>query len=157
MRVIQLLLLVLLLSGSAWWAWVQTQAMPEEAEVMVLPGYQLGPDQQLTVYYFHGRARCSSCLKIEALTREAVEKGWPELVHQGQVELRSINVDEAENRHYIEDFQLVTRSVVVTLTQPDSERQWRRLDAVWQLFDNRQAFFRYLYGETGLLVSGTRS
>ncbi|WP_051252284.1 nitrophenyl compound nitroreductase subunit ArsF family protein [Ferrimonas kyonanensis] len=157
MRVIQALLVVALLSGSAWWAWTQTQPTSVAAAAVASPNYQLGPNQHLTVYYFHGSARCTSCVTIEQLTREAVEQGWPELVQQGQVELRSINVDLAENRHYIDDFQLVTRSVVVSLAQSGTEPRWRRLDSVWQLFNNRQAFFQYLYGETGLLVTGAPS
>jgi len=53
-------------------------------------------DRTVVAYYFHGNFRCPTCRKIEALSREAVESGFPEDLKAGRLEWRVINVEEPE-------------------------------------------------------------
>jgi hypothetical protein len=56
-----------------------------------------------------------------------------------------VNVDEPANQHFVRDFQLYTRSVVV-VDAKDSKR-YKILDRVWQLVGNKTAFQSYVERE----------
>lgn len=105
------------------------------------------------VYYFHGNQRCKTCRKIEALTRKTLEEGFADQLQDGSMELQVVNVDKAENEHFVEDYQLAVRSVVVSGMEGGKETKWRRLDKVWQLVHDEAAFAQYLRDEISLLIN----
>ena len=51
------------------------------------------PGRTVAAYYFHGNFRCQTCRKIEALSREAVESGFPEDWKAGRLEWCVLNVE----------------------------------------------------------------
>jgi hypothetical protein len=100
--------------------------------------------RKVVATYFHGNIRCATCRKVEAYAREAIDEGFQTQVAAGVVEFRAVNVDEAANRHFIHDFQLVTRSVVVTEEVDGAVARWVKLDNVWGLVGNRAAYLNYV-------------
>lgn len=100
--------------------------------------------RKVVATYFHGNVRCATCRKVEAYAREAVEEGFRSEIDKGVVEFRAINVEEPANRHYIQDYQLMTRSVVVTEEVDGAVAQWTRLDQVWAFVGNRPAYLNYV-------------
>lgn len=94
--------------------------------------------------YFHGNIRCPTCRKVEAYAREAVDEGFAPQIATGAVEFRAVNVDDAANRHFIEDFQLTNKSVVVTDEVDGAVLRWVKLDEVWSLVGNRGAYVTYV-------------
>lgn len=106
------------------------------------------------VYYFHGNMRCSSCRKIEAYTVEAIRSGFSEALEDGSLELKVVNVEEPGNDHYVRDFQLYTRSVVVEKRADDKPREWKNLDKVWQFIRDKEAFIEYVQQETRAMMKG---
>ena len=117
------------------------------------PAVKLSDNQVLKVYYFHGNARCTSCKLIEKYTKAAIEQGYQAPLKQGLVDLQMVNLESKGNDHYIEDFQLITRSVVLAVEQDGKVINYRRLDAVWQLFTDEQKFTNYIYREIGAISS----
>jgi hypothetical protein len=97
------------------------------------------------VYYFHATSRCSTCRTIEAYTHEAVRTGFPEALQQGRLEWNLVNIDEPANRHFIQDYQLYTRAVVLVDGRKPS--RWKNLDQVWKLVGDKPAFLAYVQGE----------
>lgn len=95
---------------------------------------------RLVSFYFHGTKRCQSCKSIERLTREALQAA----VDAGQVEIRSVNVDEAANAHYAEDFQLTMRTVVLAEETGGKANRWTRLDECWDRFGDPADFTAYV-------------
>lgn len=106
------------------------------------------------VYYFHGNVRCYSCKKIEAYTREAIQSGFPEELKNGSLVLKTINVEESAHEHFVEDFQLYTRSVVLERRLDDKQQQWKNLDQVWSLIRNKAEFIDYVQKETIAMMKG---
>lgn len=100
------------------------------------------------VYYFHGNVRCPSCKLLEEYSEEAVKQGFPGEISSGKMEFRSINVDEEPNRHFITDYQLVSRSVVVSRIENGKEAEWKNLDRIWNLFRDHDKFIEYVRDET---------
>jgi hypothetical protein len=103
-----------------------------------------GAGHVTVVYYFHGTKRCHTCRTIEALTREAVESAYSAELADGAVEIRTVNVDEPQNAHFVADYELSMRSVVLVEVVDGVEKRWQRLDEVWQLVDDRDAFVDYI-------------
>lgn len=102
------------------------------------------PVRRVVATYFHGNVRCATCRKVESYAREAVEGGFKAEVASGAVEFRAVNLDEAANAHFIQDYQLVNKSVVVTEELDGKVARWAKLDEVWSLVGNRDAYHHYV-------------
>jgi len=98
--------------------------------------------------YFHGNARCATCRKIEAYADEAIAQGFVDELESGRLTWRVVNIDESANKHFIKDFQLVTRSVVLVEYRDGKVLRWENLDKVWQLVRSKDRFVSYVDGET---------
>lgn len=109
---------------------------------------------KLVVYYFHGNTRCITCRKIESYAKSAIESGFAAELKTGQIEFRAVNVEEPNNEHFVQDYQLATRSVVLSRLRNDKQDAWKNLDQVWTLVRDPEAFQRYVVGETKQLLGG---
>jgi len=103
----------------------------------------------LVVYYFHGDFRCPSCLKIEQYTKESVEGNFKAKIKSGQIVFGAINVDKKENAHYVQDYQLYTKSVIVSLVKNGKQIKWKNLTKVWEHLNNKPGFLSYIKDEVG--------
>ena len=108
--------------------------------------------RQIVVYYFHGKVRCASCDRIEALGKEAVESGIESEIRSGLVEWRPVDTDRPGNEHFVYDYGLLTRSIVISDLRAGREKSHENLDRVWELLDNRKAFERYVQDEVAAYV-----
>lgn len=99
------------------------------------------PTHQIVVSYFHGDVRCATCRKIEAYSREAVEKTFAQELASGRLAFKSVNIDRPENEHFIHDYSLVTRSLVVTEESGGKVLRWNNLDKIWELVRGDQQVF----------------
>ncbi len=99
----------------------------------------------LLVYYFHATVRCATCRTIEAYARETVTTRFAADIEARRLAWQAVNVDEPANRHFVRDFQLYTRSVVVV--DAKDPRRYKVLDRVWQLVRDKAAFQRYVEQE----------
>ena len=97
------------------------------------------------VYYFHATTRCATCKTIEAYAHETVVDAFPAEIEARRLEWRTVNVDEPANQHFIRDFQLYTRSVVVVDSK--NPKRFKVLDRVWQLVRDKAAFQKYVEQE----------
>jgi hypothetical protein len=111
--------------------------------------------ENVVAFYFHGNVRCATCKKIEAYAEEAVQQGFPEALQSGALEWRVINIDEPANKHFIEDFQLVTRSVVLAEYRDGEVVRFKNLDQVWQLVRSQDRFVEYVQGEARLFLGAS--
>jgi hypothetical protein len=104
-------------------------------------------EHRVIAYYFHGNARCPSCLKIEAYTKEAIDSAFGEALKSGLLEWRVVNTDSSQNEHFLTDYQLFTKSVVVSDINDGKETQWKNLDKVWELLGDKDKFHSYIQSE----------
>lgn len=100
--------------------------------------------RRIVATYFHGNVRCTTCRKVEAYAREAVEEGFRPEVAAGVVEFRAVNVEVAENAHFVEAYRLTNKSVIVTEEVNGVVARWAKLDEVWGLVGNRDAYLGYV-------------
>jgi hypothetical protein len=105
-------------------------------------------DNAVVAYYFHGNKRCSTCRKLEAYSAEAINGGFAAELESGGLEWRVVNTDDKENAHFITDFELVTKSVVLAEYRDGKVVRFKNLKLVWQLVGDEDGFVRYIRDET---------
>jgi hypothetical protein len=98
--------------------------------------------------YFHGNMRCSTCKKIEALSREAIETGFPGELKSGRLEFQAVNIDLPENEHFVRDFRLTNRSLVIVKVSGGRAEKWENLMRVWEYVGDKVQFIGYVQSET---------
>lgn len=98
----------------------------------------------VVVYYFHGNKRCVKCRTIEAYAQEAVEMGFQSELESGKLEWIVVNVEEPGNEHFVKDYQLSTRAVVLVEKKDGVEQKWENLTRVWQLVGDKFEFVGYI-------------
>ena len=111
------------------------------------------PDNGIVAYYFHGNKRCSTCRKLEAYSEEAVVGGFPSDLENGVLEWRVVDTDEKANAHFVTDFELVTKSVVLVEYHDGEVVRFKNLKLVWQLVGDRDGFIRYVRSETADFIA----
>jgi hypothetical protein len=105
------------------------------------------PPTTIFVTYFHTTTRCVSCVKIENLTEMTMATRLSGPVAEKRVVFRSVNVDEPVNAHFVKDYGLFTKSVVVSEVKGGFEVRWKNLDQVWHLLGNPESFQSYVERE----------
>ena len=96
------------------------------------------------VYYFHGTNRCRTCNRIEELARAAVLEKFSAQMSDGKLVFESVNLDDASNGHFVSDYQLTMRTVVVAKGD-----RFARLDEVWRLVRDEAALRDYVTRKVG--------
>ena len=100
------------------------------------------------VYYFYGNKRCNTCRTIEAYAKEAVETGFTDLVGKGDIVWQAVNTEQDGNEHFVDDYELAYKTVVLVEVRDGEETKWEQLNKVWELVDNKQSFVEYVQQST---------
>ncbi|MHC4076762.1 MAG: nitrophenyl compound nitroreductase subunit ArsF family protein, partial [Planctomycetota bacterium] len=101
-------------------------------------------DNQLIVYYFHGDQRCATCHKLETYAKEALDTYFADKIASKKIVWKVVNVDRTENSHFIQDYKLVTKSVVLSEVAHGKEVGWKNLDQIWQKVGNKESYLQYV-------------
>ncbi len=137
-----------LLLGSAG-AGIAVAADPSQAAATVVP------TSGVVAFYFHGNSRCATCRQIESYADEAIRTGFAEALAKGNLAWRVVNLDAEENQHFVEDFQLTTRSVVLAEYRDGKVVRFKSLDKVWQLVRSKEQFVDYVQTETRTFLAAS--
>ncbi|MEI6128419.1 MAG: nitrophenyl compound nitroreductase subunit ArsF family protein [Pseudomonadota bacterium] len=105
------------------------------------------PTSFITAYYFHGNYRCVTCRKMEQYSREAIELYFSAQLKSGAVVFQPINYEESGNDHFVQDYQLITRSLVLVKYENGKQAAWKNLPAIWQHAGDQTAFYNYVKKE----------
>ena len=113
-------------------------------------------DNQLSAkviaYYFHGSFRCYTCTNMEKFSREAMEKNFKDALVSGKLEFKAVNVEDRGNEHFVDDYKLYTKSLIVSLVKDGKEVKSKNLDKIWELAHNKDKFIDYVTAEVGEFI-----
>ena len=98
----------------------------------------------VAAYYFHGRVRCVSCVKIGNLSGKAIRERFPEELRTGRLAFREVNIDDPANRHFIDDYGLSSQSLVIVEYRDGRQVRWKNLEKIWTLLDSEKEFLPYV-------------
>ena len=99
---------------------------------------------QVIAYYFHGTMRCPTCYKLEQYSREAIENNFKDALAPGKLEFKVVNVEDKGNEHYAKDYQLYTKSLILSLVKDGKEIKWKNMDKIWEYVGNKERFIDYV-------------
>jgi hypothetical protein len=111
--------------------------------------------EKVYAYYFHGSIRCSTCYKLEQYSKEAIENNFKSQLASGKLEFRVINIEEKANAHFINDYQLYTKALVLSLVKDDKEVKSKNLNKIWQLVGSKDKFVEYIKVELANFLKGS--
>ena len=103
--------------------------------------------QKVVVYYFHNNFRCAKCRKFESYSDEVLRSAFSDALNDGSLEWKIINIDEPMNKHFVSDYQLLTKSIVVAKMQDGKQTEWKNLNKIWELVGNKAVFVKYIQDE----------
>jgi len=103
---------------------------------------------EIVAYYFHGNVRCATCRKLESYSEEAITGGFPSELASGRMAWRVVNTDEPENAHFVEDFALVSKSLVLVEYHGGDVTRFQNLTLIWQLVRDKDGFVKYVRDAT---------
>ena len=109
----------------------------------------------VTAYYFHGAFRCPTCQKLEQYSQEAIKTNFSEALASGKLAFTVVNVEINGNEHYMTDYQLYTKSLVLSLRKNGKEVAFKNLDKIWEYVGNKQRFQDYVRNEVAAFLKAT--
>lgn len=132
------ILLVFALAALGVWAAKRFSPAPETVALPVVEA--AATDDGILVTYFSSDVRCISCKTIEQLAHASVDRLQENPELGGRIRFQTLNIDRPENQHFISDYELSFKTVVVSHTDPEGKLHWTKLDKVWQLTTDPDAF-----------------
>jgi len=113
-------------------------------------------EHRVVAYYFHTTYRCASCRKIEDYAHRAIDTGFAQELADGRLVWRVVNVETEGNEHFAKDYQLYTKSVVLSDERSGREVRWKNLPKVWELLGDEAGFVDYVQTETRSYLDGAQ-
>ncbi|MCX6112940.1 MAG: nitrophenyl compound nitroreductase subunit ArsF family protein [Proteobacteria bacterium] len=133
---VKIILLAVLMSFTAYAKTAKVEAENKTPQTTIV-----------NVYYFHGKFRCPTCRNMESYSRETVEKYFKKEIESGKVNFKAIDVEEKGNEHYVNDYKLYTKTLIVSATKNGKEIQYKNLDKIWEYSRDKQKFMDYVKNE----------
>lgn len=113
-------------------------------------------DVKIIAYYFHGNARCPTCHKMEQYTKEAIEENFKDELVNSLLVFKAVNIDEKENEHFVDDYQLYTKTLIISRVENGKEIQHKNLTKIWEYVRDKKKFFNYVTTEINNYLKDNR-
>lgn len=110
------------------------------------------PQVTNVAYYFYNTVRCPSCLKIEKYSHESIEQSFAEKITAGELSWMMKNLDDEANAHFIDDYKLFTKALVLVRYENGEQVKWKNCDKVWELLHDEAAFKKYVETEVAAFL-----
>lgn len=139
---IRIAVTLLAVAGIGSWAWQTFAPQPETQPPP--PVASIDQEHQVVVTYFTSDKRCTTCKTIEKQTNDTVHNEFHDALIDGSLKFQTINFDRPENQHFIDQYQLAFKTVVISSYDNGAESKWKKFDKVWELVDTPVEFTGYL-------------
>ncbi len=112
-------------------------------------------EEGVFAFYFHGYRRCPTCISIENNINTCLNNNFKNEIEDGSLKLRSINVQEASNSHFVDDFKLKYSTLIVGKMKNNKVDSWKALDDVWKLLRDKVSFCSYVSEKVESFMEGS--
>ena len=99
------------------------------------------------VYFFDSDKECTTCTNLKEYAYEALQTYFPSQLASGDLVWHVLNVDEPENEHYVAEYGLYSKSVVVVRIDDGQQTEWKNLESIWELVYDKPAYLEYIRAE----------
>lgn len=104
----------------------------------------ISSNTKMMIYYFHVHRRCPSCRNMEAAAQKAISDGFPSAMKDGELVWRTIDIEDAANRHFTSEYQISWNSLVLVKFDSGHQVGYRYLEQIWQLQLDQPALRDYI-------------
>ncbi|MCX6622497.1 MAG: nitrophenyl compound nitroreductase subunit ArsF family protein, partial [Acidobacteria bacterium] len=104
-------------------------------------------ETKVIAYYFHTTARCTTCRAIERYSREVVEGKFSAEIVKGRLQFKLVNIELPENRRFVKDYQLFTKSLVLVRFDKGRQAEYKVLNETWELVGDKAAMQAFVERE----------
>ena len=72
-------------------------------------------------------------------------KNFAAEIKSGQIKFVVLNIEKEPNRHFVQDYQLSFKSVIVSVRdEKGREKEWKNLSKVWIYLRDKHALTKYI-------------
>lgn len=142
--ILALILLVFVIASIAYMVGKERHNTPPVAENNNIVKEDINTKSQLIVYYLHGDRRCPTCHKLETYAKESLQTYFAAELDSNEIVWKVVNMDEPQNKHYIKDYKLVTKSIILSAMADGKEVEWKNLGQIWQKVGNKESYLQYI-------------
>jgi len=104
-------------------------------------------ETELVVYYMDMGKDCTTCLNLESYTREALDTHYAADLASGRIQWRTADLDDPANAHFVDEFGLYTKSVVLVRFKGGAQTRFDSLSRIWELVYDKDAYITYIRDE----------
>jgi hypothetical protein len=104
-------------------------------------------DPAIIAYYFHRTFRCPTCLAIEADAAGIIEDNFSQQLANGNLMWIPFNLDDSGGDKFEKDFDISVSTLVVARMRDGKVTEFKKLEKIWQLVGDNQAFSKYVKSE----------
>jgi hypothetical protein len=108
----------------------------------------------LMVYYFHGNVRCPTCRAIESQAKEIVDSRFADQLKSGAVAWKILNFEKGPGADLAKQFKVGVPVVVLARMRDGKVQDWKRLDEVWALVNDKPAYAKFISEEVDRMLAG---
>jgi uncharacterized membrane protein len=101
----------------------------------------------IKVIYFYSDYRCSTCMKLEEYSHAAVNKYFTNELKNGSIVWETINYDKDENKHYLDEFNLYNKSLIIIRYEDGKKKEWKNLEKIWELVGKKGKYLQFVKKE----------
>jgi hypothetical protein len=153
-RLIGILLLVFACGSLVYMALRETRrGGGEAADQAVIDDTAQQP--RVVVYFFDSDKECTTCEQLEVYAYEALEMHFADELGSGELMWQRLNTDDPVNEHFVMDYGLYSKSVVVVEFDNGAEVRWKNLEEIWELVYDKPAYIEYIRENTQQFLGGT--
>jgi hypothetical protein len=109
---------------------------------------------QVIVYQFHRRFRCTSCHELEELIRDTLEANYPEDLKSGKIVFRVIDLDAEGSEHFPEDYDFFYNTIIVVDVKGGKDTRFKNLYKLWEIYEDKEAASDFLRSEINEYMNG---
>ena len=142
-RAVLFLLLVFVTTSTFYLLARNKKSSPSPASAEAAPPLATSAPKVIA-YYFHLSVRCTTCRTIEAYSREAILNHFKSDIDRGRLEWQVVNVELPKNEHFVKDYRLFTKSVVLVHIANGKQQSYKTLNDVWELVGDKARFQAYV-------------
>jgi len=76
-----------------------------------------------------------------------VETDFKDELGSGLLEFKAINIDEKENMHFVDRYQIYIKALILSLVKDGKEVKYKNLDKIWEKVGNKIKYSDYVRKE----------
>ncbi len=110
-------------------------------------------------YFFHVTKECGFSKRIEAMAKDCLDKKFSKQVKDGRLQWRKLNTDLKENKHFIKDYKLDGKAIVLveTASKKDAKQRFKNLEEMWKHVKDELEFKKFIAAELSLFIGGNNT